>query len=132
MDNLEKSELVIAKTLGLLMETGLRNAQLDFVELELDSTYEDFFGTCIEWLESEGIIRTRSIAKYSNGNVTIFGPTLTAHGFEIMGRSLMVGGNQITIGEAVVRTSKETSFYTGLGDLGGGFVGGLLKSLGSG
>lgn len=132
MTNMEKSELVIAKILGLLMEWGLSSAQLEFDELDLDPTYQDFFVTCVEWLESECIIRTQEVTKFLDGKAIVFGPTLTAHGFSLMGRKLMVANVPSTIGEAVQKTAKETSFYTGFGDFGGGFVGGLLKSLGNG
>ena len=133
MENLEKSELVIAKILGLLMEWGLSNSKLEFHELGLDEEYLPFFSTCVEWLEAEGVIRTRRIQTFADEKtISVFGPTLTAHGLGLMGKQLNVGGQTSTIGEAVKQTAKETNFYTGLGDLGGGFVGGLLKSLGSG
>ncbi len=132
MDNLAKSELVIAKILGLLMEWGLSNSEMQFPELGLPDDFLPFFTTCIEWLEAEGIIRTRKVQKYANGAAFVMGPTLTAHGLSLMGNSIKVGEASITIGNAVKETSKESSYYTGLGDLGGGFVGGLLKSLGSG
>ncbi|MFZ9200435.1 MAG: hypothetical protein ACO22Z_13960 [Paracoccaceae bacterium] len=104
---------------------------MEFPELGLDEDYLPFFATSIEWLEAEGIIRTRKIQKFSGG-AYISGPTLTAFGFQLMGKSMKLGEATITVGEAVTKASKDTSFYTGLGDLGGGFVGGLLKSLGNG
>ena len=132
MENLEKSELVMAKILGLLVEWGLSNSELQFEQLGLSEDFLPFFATCVEWLEAEGIIRTRKIEKGFGGSAWIFGPTLTAHGLAIMGKKIEVGNSNITVGAAVQQTSKETSFYTGLGDLGGGFVGGLFKSLGNG
>lgn len=131
MNNLEKSELVIAKILGLLMEWGLSESSMEFPELGLDNEFFPFFATSLEWLQAEGIIRTRNIQTHSDG-VYVSGPTLTAFGFQLMGKSINVGETTTTVGEAVKNTSKDTSFYTGLGDLGGGFVGGLLKSLGNG
>ena len=132
MTNLEKSELVIAKILGLLMEWGLSRTTLEFEELNLDLTHLEYFRTCFEWLEAEGIVRANEIAKYQDGKTKVFGPTLTAHGFRLMGKSLLVANTPSTIGDAVQKTARETSFYTGIGDFGGGFVGGLLKSLGNG
>ena len=132
MENLEKSELVIAKILGLLVEWGFRETQLKFDELGLEEEYRDFFMTCIEWLETEGVIRVREKIKLLDGTATVVGPTLTAHGMVLLGKSLKISGKDMTISAAVKRTAKETGFYTGLGDLGGGFVGGLFKSLGSG
>lgn len=132
MGNLEKSELVIAKILGLLMDWGLSETELQFSELELDDEHMPFFATCIEWLEAEGVIRTRKVHKFLDGRCLVVGPTLTAHGLALMGKKIKVGEGSTTIGEAVKQTSKETSFFTGAGDFGGGFVGGLLKSLGSG
>lgn len=130
MENLEKSELVIVKILGLLMEWGLTDAKMEFRELELDKEFRPFFATCIEWLVSEGLIRVRNVHKFMDGTAVIVGPTLTAHGLSLMGKPIRVGEVDTTIGAAVKQTAKETKFYTGLGDIGGGFVGGLLKSLG--
>jgi len=132
MENLEKSELVIAKILGLLMEWGLSNTEMQFEELGLEEEFRPFFTTCIEWLEAENVIRVYKIHKFLDGTALIQSPTLTAHGINLMGRQLNVGEEKTTIGAAVKQTAKETSFYNGLGDLGGGFVGGLLKSLGGG
>ncbi|MDO9641344.1 MAG: hypothetical protein Q7J44_22690 [Pseudotabrizicola sp.] len=131
MDNLEQSELVIAKILGLLMEWGLTETEMRFEELGLEEDFRQFFTTCIEWLEAEGIIRVKKVHKFIDGHALIERPTITAHGFRLMGITLSVGQQTTTIGAAVKQTSKDTGFYTGLGDLGGGFVGGLLKSLGS-
>ena len=132
MDNLAKSELVIAKILGLLLEWGLSDSEMNFEELGLDDEFRPFFTTCLEWLEAEGIIRTAQIHKFLDGTALVIRPTITAHGLMLMGKHLRVGGEETTIGAAVKETAKETTFYTGLGDLGGGFVGGLLKSLGNG
>lgn len=132
MDNIAKSELVIAKILGLLMEWGLIDCELQFNELGLDEDFLPFFVTCIRWLESEGVIRTRKVETFWGGGGIVMGPTLTAHGMALMGNNIKVGEAEITIGTAVKETSKESGFYTGVGDFGGGFVGGLLKSLGSG
>lgn len=132
MDNLEKSELVIAKILGLLMEWGLADTELKFEELELDEEFLPFFATCVEWLEREGIIRARKVHQFKGGEALVVGPTLTARGLALMGNHLKIGDAETTVGEAVKETKKETTFYTGLGDFGGGFVGGLFKSLGSG
>lgn len=132
MENLEKSELVIAKILGLLVEWGLSNTEMRFEELGLDEEYREFFTTCIEWLEAEGIIRVRRTIKFADGNALVTGPTISARGMALLGKNLKVSGIEITVADAVKRTAKETGFFTGLGDLGGGFVGGLFKSLGSG
>ncbi|MGV8950224.1 MAG: hypothetical protein ACOH2M_03905 [Cypionkella sp.] len=132
MDNLERSELVIAKILGLLVEWGLSETSMEFSELELDDEYLPFFATCIEWLEAEGVIRVKRVHKFLDGTSRIQGPVLTARGISLMGNQIKVGNTDVTVGNAVKETAKHTNYYTGLGDIGGGFVGGLFKSLGSG
>jgi hypothetical protein len=129
MENIEKSELVIAKILGLLLEWGLSANRLEFSELGLDSEYTKFFSTCVEWLEAEGLIRTTKVHVFSGGEAIVVGPVLTARGLAIMGNRIKVGGTDTTIATAVKETTKETGYYTGFGDFSGGFVGGLLKSL---
>lgn len=132
MNNIQKSELVIAKILGLLMEWGLTASELEFSELELNQDFEPFFDTCIEWLISEGIIRVQKMQKLLEGPAYISGPTLTAYGFQLMGKTIVIGEKSTTVGDAVQKAAKESSYYTGIADFGGGFVGGLLKSLGNG
>ncbi|MDG1282909.1 MAG: hypothetical protein P8O10_16530 [Pseudorhodobacter sp.] len=129
MDNLQRSELVIANVLGFLLETGLSNVNLDFDMLGLEAEFAPFFATSVRWLQDEGIIRSRQIAE-SDDSALIIGPILTAHGFFMMGKPIAVGDRTLTLATAVVETKRDEKFYTGLGDLGGGFVGGLLKSLG--
>lgn len=131
MTNLEKSELVIAKILGLLMEWGISDELLDFSQLGLEEEYLPFYIPCVKWLQAEGILRANEVYEVMNGNGRVLAPTLTAHGLSLMGRSLAVGEATTTIGEAVKKTSKKTEYYTGAGDFTGGFIGGLLKSLGS-
>jgi hypothetical protein len=131
MNNIEKSELVIAKVLGLLMEWGLSDASLEFEALGLDSEFMPFFATCVKWLEAEGLIRTDSIQECKDGSAYIARPILTAYGFARMGMSISVGSTTTTVGEVVQRTAKDTSYYGSLGELTGGFVGSLFKSLGS-
>lgn len=132
MTNLEKSELVVARILGLLMEFGLQNAELRFEELELDSEYEPFFETCIKWLIAEGIVRVDEIHYFMSEPIIVESPTLTAHGLGILGKKLSVGDSHISVGEAVQRASRETGNYSGVGDFVGSAIGGLLKSLGNG
>lgn len=131
MDNFEKSELVIAKILGLLAEKGLGHGDLRFEHLELGEEFKPFFDNAVDWLIDEGLIRARNIARLINGIGLVVAPTLTARGMAAMGRSISVGGETSTVGEAVKNTAKNSNFYTGLADMGGGFVGGLIKSLGS-
>ncbi|SEP14319.1 hypothetical protein SAMN04490248_1292 [Salinihabitans flavidus] len=57
MDDLQRSETVIAKILSLLMEWGIQETQLEFSELDLSDEYRPFFFSCVKWLEAEGVIR---------------------------------------------------------------------------
>ena len=114
------------------MEWGLRHAELEFDELGLDEDFRCFFVSCVEWLEAEGVVRYKGITVFQDGRATVYKPTISARGMLLLGKSLKVDGKDMTLAAAVRRTTKETAFYTGIGDLGGGFVGGLLKSLGNG
>jgi hypothetical protein len=133
MNNMEKSELVIAKILTLLMEWGIKDSSLNFKKLELDDAYASFFFPCINWLSNEGIIRTGKIQMYANGpgQGSISNPVLTSYGISLLGNSVKVGNTDVRLSEAVKTLSAEKKSYSGIGDFMGGFLGGFTKSMGS-
>ena len=61
MDNLQKSEAVIARILAHLAENGLQETQLNLNSLELDDDLLPFFLTCYRWLEAVGIVRSEGL-----------------------------------------------------------------------
>lgn len=131
MNNIEKSEVVIARILSKLMEFGLQSADLKFQELDLDESFEPFFSTCIDWLESEGLIRMHEHIKLMNRTSIADGVVLTSYGFSVMGQKM--GGTQedIVVGDAVKQVSESQSGYSGVGDFIGGLLGGFTKSISS-
>lgn len=130
MDNLQKSEMVIARILAHLAENGLQPSSLDNGTLDLNDELLPFFSTSYEWLESEGIVRSSNIAKTLNGTMYITNPVVTAYGFQLLAQGVTLGGEEKSLGKAVKEVSSGRS-YSQLGDLVGGILGGFTKSIGS-
>lgn len=131
MENIEKSELVIANILRLLMEFGLSEAILNFEELGLSDDYGPFFVTCVKWLEAEGLIRTQEIHQLLSGTGFVVGPTLTSKGFAILGHKFSIDGQEVTTAQVVKGKSEGSSNFSAIGDFLGSVLGGAYKSLGS-
>ncbi|MDB4111367.1 hypothetical protein N9571_02240 [Yoonia sp.] len=131
--NLEKSEVVIAKILSLLLEWGIQETQLEFQELELDDSFAPFFFPCAEWLEAEGIIRFSNLQRFQDSIASgrVARPVLTASGFATLGKSISVNGQTETLSEGVNKISASESSLWQVGDAIGGILGGLTKSMGS-
>ncbi|MBL4808224.1 MAG: hypothetical protein JKY31_13210 [Rhodobacteraceae bacterium] len=133
MDNIQKSELVIAKILGLLMEWGVQKNELTFEELKIDSAYSNFYFPCINWLVAEKVIRVSKIMQFANGAADglVQNPVLTSHGMRVLGLQISYGDGGITMAEAVKSVQSGDKSYSQFGDFFGGFLGGFTKSLGS-
>lgn len=133
MTNMEKSELVIAKILSLLMDWGGKETQLEFEELELGEDFAQFFFPCVNWLIAEGVIRTGKIVCFSSWHEKgkILTPSITAAGMAILGGSISIGESQERLGDVVKKVSNRGANYTGIGDFFGGMLGGFTKSLGN-
>ncbi len=133
MTDMEKSELMIATILNLLMDWGIQECQLKFQELELDKEFAPFFFPCVDWLISEGIIRTGKIHRFTDGqaNGVVVRPVITAVGMSVLGKSISLGGSEELLGNVVKNVSESGANYTGIGDFFGGMLGGFTKSLGS-
>ena len=133
MNNLEKSELVVAKILSWLMDTGFTRSELSFDDLELAKEYEEFFDLSAQWLLDEGIMRAADHALIMRGSGTLFSPVLTAYGLSLLNQPSPVGGNEgETVGTSVKSASESGASYTKFGEVLGGFLGGFTKSMGSG
>ena len=137
MNNIERSELVIAKVLSLLMEWGISERELQFSELALDEEeFGRFFFPCIEWLLSESIIRVEKVDRYAmpetdfGGSVT--NPTLTSYGFMLLGQRVALDDEtrEEALSDRVKMVSEGTVDYTKVGNFFGGLLGSFTKSLG--
>ncbi len=131
MNNMEKSELVVARILSILMDTGFTESDLSFDDLGLEPEYEAFFDLSVQWLLDEGIIRAREFVKFVGMTGALNAPVLTAYGLSLLNQPSPVG-NKETMGKAVKAVSKEGRSYAGIGDFIGGVLGGFTKSMGSG
>jgi len=134
MTEIEKSEVVIAKILTLLMEWGIQECDLRFEELELDpKEYGSFFFSCVHWLENEGLIRTSRIDCFMDAAHAgvVNRPVLTSYGFYILGTKVKIGDHEATLSETVKEVSSSAGNYSNIGDFFGGLLGGFTKSVGS-
>jgi hypothetical protein len=136
VNNLEKSEVVIAKILALLMEWGIQECTLNFEELDLDpDEFGSFFFPCVQWLVDEGVIRIRSSERYLSpicGGI-ISAPAITSRGLNLLGQKLNLGEGPTseTLSDRVQTVSNQGPNYSGIGDFFGGILGGFTKSMGS-
>ena len=130
MDNLQKSEAVIARILAHLAENGLQETQLNLNSLELDDDLLPFFLTCYRWLEAEGIVRSESLQVLMRGTFIIQNPVNTAKGFQLLAQGVNLGGEEKSLGTAVKEVSSGRS-YSSFGDFFGGLLGGFTKSISS-
>ena len=135
MDDLQKSEVVIAKILNQLAELGLQSCELKFDELKLDDTFKPFFFVCSEWLVDEGIIRCKSITKYTGQNGGVDGflntPVITSYGFALLRQEFFGAKGSGNLSEAIKDVADGTKGYSQIGDFVGGILGGFTKSISS-
>ena len=137
LGNIEKSELVIATVLRILIERGLRAGSLEFKQLGLSDEYRPFFATSFSWLQSEGFVRAVRVTVIpddedeTHDDLLVYNPALTAYGFSRLGQSVKIGETTTTLREAVdTRTSGKPSAWQ-IGDFVGGILGGTIKSVSS-
>ena len=130
MDNLKKSEVVIASILNRLMEVGLQHSTLSFEDLGLGQDHEAFFDTCVAWLIDEEIIRGNH-SRLLAAPGSLVEPVITADGFALLGRKLFGAEDGRRTGEAVREIAAAPTSYSGIGDLIGGIFGGFTKSISS-
>jgi hypothetical protein len=130
MDNLQKSEAVIARILAHLAENGLQATELNHDTLQLGAELQPFFEICYDWLEAEGIVRSSKVVKAAGGEIWIFNPVITANGFRLLGQGVILGGEEKSLGTAVKEVSSGRS-YSSLGDFFGGLLGGFTRSISS-
>jgi len=133
MDDLQKSEILIAKILDTLMQKGIQEWHLSFDLLALGEEYEPFYYPCVDWLVEEGVIRVGSINRtlggYASGSIR--NPALTSFGMQILGHDLKIGDENQRVSEVVRKISSEGRSFSQAGDFFGGLLGGFTKSIGS-
>lgn len=125
--------MVIARILNLLLEWGIQHSTLEFKELQLEDEFATFFYPCLEWLESEGLIRVRAYDRTFGGAAggSVNQPILTSYGMTVLGQKKIVGDSSEQLSDGVKKVSSgETSLWQ-FGDAIGGILGGLTKSMGS-
>jgi hypothetical protein len=132
MNNLEISEIVVAKIISQLLENGLEPKTLRESDFGIDKEHLGFVYTSIKWLESEAIIYVEEIHRGTEANVVILvNPALTSKGFNILGQNFLGRPGTETIATAVQTVARENRSYAGIGDFVGGILGGFTKSIGS-
>ena len=133
MDDIQKSEVVISKILSLLMEWGIQECRLEFHELELDESYAVFFFPCINWLESEGVIRCDEVQPYLDGpgKGFVLRPVLTSYGMRIMAsKANLPGLDSQPVSRAVEEVKAGNAQYAKAGNFTGGLLAAFIKSFG--
>jgi hypothetical protein len=110
---------------------------LDFSALGLDDEYFPFFATCFTWLSNEGLVRADRVTVVPEdgedvaNDLYVYNPTLTSHGFAMLGQKVKIGETITTLGDAVESRSVGEPSGWQIGDLVGGILGGFTKSIGS-
>ncbi|WP_238942106.1 hypothetical protein [Marivita cryptomonadis] len=123
----------MARILEKSMEMGIQEWMLKFSDLELDDSYASFFYTCLEWLESEGLIRVHAYHRTMGGiaNGWVQNVHLTSFGQAALNQEVSINGSPELVSQTVKNVSKEPANYSQFGDFLGGLLGGFTKSLGS-
>ncbi|WP_375573434.1 hypothetical protein ABWH93_09165 [Seohaeicola saemankumensis] len=133
MDNLQKSQLIMAKILEKSMEAGVQEWTLKFDDLDLEVDFASFFYPCLEWLESEGLIRVGAYWRTLDGPASgdVQNVHLTSFGQAALRREVQINGNVEKVSETVRKISKEPASYSRFGDFLGSVLGGFTKSISS-
>ncbi|MGR3436076.1 MAG: hypothetical protein ACU0CO_14490 [Shimia sp.] len=131
MDNMQKSERVVASILGVLMERGLQQGLLEFAQLNLDAEYEPFFLQSLSWLEAEGLIRTTGIRSLLAGSGVATNPMITTEGMALLQSEVsMIDETPRKLAETVEEVRAGESTYAKAGNFTGGVLAAFLKSFG--
>jgi hypothetical protein len=127
---LVESEILIASILTFLYKNGTKRVEvsaIDVCQFEPTEGGSEFFDDAMLWLRDEKIIRFDQYTEESYLDVT-----LTAFGFSILGQKLIGDANGDTVVKVAEKISADRSYISQAGELAGSFVGGLVKTMGSG
>ena len=135
--NLEKSETVITSILHFLIEAGRKRVDLTFEALGLEQDYAPYFVTSVEWLCDEDLIRVNQVLPFmgdgdERGDGLVVNPRLTGKALTMLGVRMNVGDETLLVRDVVEQSGKRSRDLAPAGDLVGGMIGGLMKSLGAG
>ena len=133
MEAMERTNLVLAKVLDLAMNNGVSHWSLTFSDLGLGSEYETHFYPCIEWLETEGLIRVGEYARTLGGiaSGSVENIALTSWGMAILGQRVEINGHNEQLSSAIKKVSEGRVDYNRVMDAIGGLLGGIIKSVSS-
>ncbi|MCA6102783.1 hypothetical protein [Bradyrhizobium australafricanum] len=127
----EHMELV-AKVVAKFISTGLLKHNIDsrgadqFLGEPVDN---ETFAAVLSWMLSEGLIHSGNVSRTINAVVFISQAQLSAKGLAIVRQPL---GNGETIEKRIEKADAgDKKDWSSIGDLIGGFAGGIMKSLGS-
>lgn len=123
----------MAKILEKSMEIGIQEWFLKFDDLALSDDFATFFYPCLEWLESESLIRVKSYSRTMGGPAkgVVQNVHLTSLGQAALRQEVNVDGKLEMVSETVRKMSKEPASYTKFGDFLGSVLGGFTKSISS-
>lgn len=130
MEDLEKSELIVAKILEKLFERGLQEGGVEFNDLGLEEGFLPFFNVSVRWLKSEGLIRFDSF-NLAGGYKGMRNPTLTSRGFKAINGVTLIGSTEMPTKEVVKEVASQSGRWSQIGEFTGSLLGSFTKSVSS-
>ena len=123
----------MARIVAYLAAKGVRSSDFTIADLgyQNDASDHQLFSDALRWLMHEGVV-------YSNeehdvleddaepGGVVASGFVLTSYGFKLLEQPF---DGELTLGAAIQKATSDEAGYSKVGDLVGGILGGLTKSL---
>jgi hypothetical protein len=129
VDNLQRSDTVIAKILQVLVDRGLQPGVVDFSAIIDDDELRPRVETCYRWLEEEGLVRAEFDASSKDG-FAMGSPSLTSLGRRLMDAPFTTHGKQETFADVAREVSDGHMSYAKAGNFSGGFLAAFIKSFG--
>jgi hypothetical protein len=128
MERLRESELCVAKLVAKLAENGVMKTDLTHENVDIDDP--DLFVDALTWLRHEGIAFSTDTHHFyggTEGKPIASGFRLTSKGFNLLSESY---DGDLTLGQAIRRSSESGQGYANAGNLLGGLLGAFTKSVG--
>jgi hypothetical protein len=128
ISELEQSERMVVSILAALAERGVLIKDLKLEELGYELTRDNvtIFVHAVRWLADEGIIRTNEQNAFLSSGNTALGFTVTSRGFALLSERFE---GDLTLGQVIRRVNDDGQGYAKVGNLLGGLLGSLTKSL---
>lgn len=123
----------MARILAKAMEMGIQEWMLTFDALDLDDDFSNFFYPCLEWLESEGLVRVTAYHRAMGGPAegSVQNIPITAFGQNVLRQEVNITGESEKLSETVKSVSTKPEYYSKFGDFLGSLLGGFTKSIGT-